>query len=400
MAKRKKSHKKLIFFVVTLLLVAAILVGLYVYFFVYKGYDWNEFWANLFHTEQGENPGESDPENPPDTPDIPDTPSSGEIQTGELSIHFMELGNKYAGDSTLIKIGDTEVLIDAGSRQSSAETLVPYIQQYCTDGILEYVIATHADQDHIAAFVGTKTAPGIFDSFEVQTVIDFPKTNKDTVILNSYYEKRDAEIAAGATHYTALQCYNQTDGASRSITLAENVTMNILYNYYYENHSSDENNYSVCMLLTQGEYNYLFTGDLEEKGEEYLVQYNTLPKCKLFKGGHHGSKTSSTEALLSVIQPEVVCVCCCAGAPEYTKDPDNVFPTQDFVTRVGRYTDQIYVTTLATEIDLANKKWEYTSMNGNIVVTSNGVNFAVNCSNNNVLLKDTEWFKANRVWVE
>jgi len=86
------------------------------------------------------------------------------IKDSDLSIHFPELGNKYTGDCTLIKVGNTEILIDAGSRKGSAETLVPYINQFCTDGTLEYVIATHAHQDHIAGFVGTKSAKGIFES--------------------------------------------------------------------------------------------------------------------------------------------------------------------------------------------------------------------------------------------
>lgn len=322
----------------------------------------------------------------------------GTIETDKLSVHFLELGNKYAGDCTLIKVGNTEVLIDAGSRQGSAATIVPYIKQFCTDGVLEYVIATHAHQDHIAAFVGTKSAPGVFDSFECETIIDFPITDSDTEIVKSYYAKRDAEVAAGAAHYTALQCWNNADGAQRSYALSENVTMNILYQKFYEEHTSDENDYSVCMLLTQGEYHYLFTGDLEKDGEASLVKNNDLPHCKLFKGGHHGSKTSSTSELLRRITPEVVCVCCCAGSPEYTKNIDNIFPTQDFIDRVGEYTKYIYVTSLATDIDIENKKWEFTSMNGNIRVTSNGIAFDVACSNNVTLLKDTDWFKENRVW--
>ncbi|MBQ7831062.1 MAG: MBL fold metallo-hydrolase, partial [Clostridia bacterium] len=80
-----------------------------------------------------------------------------DIETNEFSIHFLELGNKYTGDSTLIKVGDVEVLIDAGSRQSSAATITEYVNQYCEDGVLEYVIATHAHQDHIAGFVGTSS---------------------------------------------------------------------------------------------------------------------------------------------------------------------------------------------------------------------------------------------------
>jgi len=314
-----------------------------------------------------------------------------DIESGDLSIHFLELGNQYTGDCTLIKAGNTEVLIDAGSRKGSAATIVPYIQEYCTDGVLEYVIATHADQDHIAGFVGTSTAKGVFDSFVCETVIDYPLTNKDTVIRKDYEAKRNAEVALGAKHYTALECWNNENGASRSYTLGEGITMNFLYQKFYENKTSDENDYSVCMLLTQGANNYLFTGDLEERGEESLVENNNLPKCVLYKGGHHGSPTSSTEELLSVIQPEIVCVCCCCGSSEYTSNVANQFPSQAFVDRVATYTDKVYVTTV---ISADGKKGE--SMNGNIVVSCIDGEVRVNCSANNTLFKDTEWFKKNR----
>ncbi len=318
-----------------------------------------------------------------------------DIVTDGVSIHFLELGNKYTGDCTLIKVGDTEILIDAGSRQNSAATIVPYIQTYCTDGVLEYVIATHAHQDHIAGFVGSKAAPGVFESFECGTIIDFARTNATSAIYKNYVAKRDAEIEAGAKHYTALECWNNENGAQRVYELAEGVTMNILYNPFYEEHTSDENDYSVCMLLSQGNNHYLFTGDLEKDGEEELVKKNTLPKCKLFKGGHHGSYTANTDALLSVIRPEIVCVCCCCGSDEYTSDVGNMFPSQAFVDRVGKYTDRIYVTTIVSDNAAG-----YESMNGNIVVSSDGGEVTVNCSNNNTLFKDTDWFRKNRVWPE
>ena len=128
--------------------------------------------------------------------------------------------------------------------------------------------------------------------------------------------------------------------------------MDILYQKFYEEDTSDENDYSVCVLVSQEENNYLFTGDLEAEGEQSLVNNNQLPECKLFKGGHHGSYTASTDALLSVIRPEIVCVCCCAGSPEYTVNVENTFPAQAFIDRVAKYTDQIYVTSLATDVDL------------------------------------------------
>lgn len=332
--------------------------------------------------------------------------SSSDIVTDELSIHFLMLGNKYSGDCTLIKAGDTEILIDAGSRQSSASTIVEYVNNYCTDGILEYVIATHADQDHIAGFVGNKNGgdyTGILYEYQVGTLIEFARTDKSLTTAAGnptlYANYRTAVAYAeskGTAVYTALECWNGTNGAQRSYEISEGITMNILYNVFYEEKSSDENNYSVCMLLTQGNNHYLFTGDLEEKGEEALVENNTLPKCKLFKAGHHGSPTSSTEALLSVIQPEIVCVSCCCGSEEYTKNPLNVFPSQAFVDRVSVYTDKIYVTTIVS--DKAEGGFE--PMNGNIVVSSNGGDVKVNCSDNNTLFKDTDWFKKNRTLPE
>lgn len=318
--------------------------------------------------------------NTPPTEDGAETPTK---QVDELSVHFLYLGNNTSGDCTLIKTGDTEILIDAGSTTSSAGTIVPYISRYCTDGVLEYVIATHGDQDHIASFVGGSTYTGVFDNFVCETIIDAPRTNKTTQIYKNYVAKRDAEVAAGAKHYTALECWNNQNGAQRSYVLGEGITLNILYQKYYEVSHSVENNYSVCVLISQEENHYLFTGDLEESGEKSLVESNDLPKCKLYKAGHHGSKTATTAELMAVVQPEVVVASCCCG------DKFD-FPHQEFLNNIAPYTDKLY-------IPLA----EGILLNGNIVVNStDGKTVSVACSNNNTLFKDTDWFKNNRVLPE
>ena len=144
------------------------------------------------------------------------------------------------------------------------------------------------------------------------------------------------------------------------------------------------------MLLKHGARNFLFTGDLEHEGEESLVESNELPKCDLFKGGHHGSPTSNTPKLLSVIQPDIVCVCCCCGSDEYTDNVANMFPSQAFVNNVAPYTDKVYVTTMIKGEE------DFQSMNGSITVTSNTNGISVKGSNNDILFKDTDWFKKNR----
>lgn len=316
------------------------------------------------------------------------------VETDELQIHFLELGNNKTGDSIYIKAGDTDILVDAGSRQSSSKTICEYIDEYCTDGVLEYVIATHAHQDHIAGFVGTKKIPGIFEHYKCELIIDFPIQISNTALYESYAQLVENEVNDdGATHYTALECYNNINGASRTYEIADGITLSILYNYYYEVESNDENNHSVCFLINDGTNNYLFTGDLESDGEKKLVQYNDLPKCKLYKAGHHGSKTSSSNELLAVIEPEIICVCCCAGSDEYTVVDENMFPTQDFIDRVAKYTDKIFVTTIVSDNELG-----FESFNGTIIVSSNNGIVGVECSNNNTILRYTEWFLEHRKW--
>ena len=121
---------------------------------------------------------------------------------------------------------------------------------------------------------------------------------------------------------------------------------------------------------------------------------NTLPKVQLFKGGHHGSYTANTDALLDVIQPETICICCCAGSDEYTKTPENMFPAQAAVNRMAKWTENIYVTTV-----VADDSKGYKSLNGNINFHSDkGTTYLVTGSNNSVIFKESEWFKNNRTW--
>ena len=323
------------------------------------------------------------------------------IKNQELSIHFIELGNKYTGDCTLIKVGDVEILIDAGSRTNSVQPIYEYVNNYVS-GDLDYVIVTHAHQDHYAGFATGENTDSLFDLFTVNTIIMFSNTNQTTgkVYTSFIREVEQTKSEKDTKVVDALQCYNNTNGGQRSYNLSANVSLNILYQEYYETDAHSENDYSVCCMINQQNTNYyLFTGDLEEDGEDSLVEsyktdygVNEQP-VKLYKAGHHGSKTSSSSKLLEFFKPQTVCVCCCAGSSEYTSKVENQFPTQQFIDRIAPYTTQVYVTTLCVDYN----KGIYTSFNGNIVVYSNSSKDTfIACANNNTLLKDTDWFKANR----
>ncbi|MBE6123924.1 MAG: MBL fold metallo-hydrolase [Erysipelotrichaceae bacterium] len=313
--------------------------------------------------------------------------------SGNLKIHFLELGNANTGDCVLIQVGNTDVLIDAGSKKTSFETVNSYLDNNISDDIIEYVVVTHAHEDH---YVNFTTEINIFTEYQVNNIIDFSMSNNvGKNMYNKYISQRDLETQNGANHYTAADCIKGENGGQKIFELGNGIELEILDNYYYYNESSSENNYSVCVIINQGDRHFLFTGDLEKDGEKSLVELNDLPEVELFKAGHHGSVTSSNEVLLSVIKPKIVVVCCCAGNNEYTNYASSQFPSQAFINRISIYTDKVYVTSIGAEGYVGEEG--FASFNGNIVVTSSQKGLKVECSNNNTILKDTDWFKQYRM---
>ncbi|MBQ8522271.1 MAG: MBL fold metallo-hydrolase [Clostridia bacterium] len=369
-------------------------------------------------------------------------------EAGAVSVHFLELGNKYTGDCTYIKVGENiDILIDCGSKSTSVATVSKYLNQYVTDGTLEYVIVTHAHQDHYAGFATTTKVDSIFDLYECETIITFSTTNQKmpTEYLKQTKSSTEHVSKLGITSYSSTTTststlyanFNRELTAELSTTLTKgnkagqkpthllasdivsdytngeiildetnDISLQILDNYYYytEGH---ENNYSVCTMINQGDKHFIFTGDLESDGEKELIKtsrnaiFGTADftsrdyGVELYKAGHHGSKTSSSMDLLNVIKPRIVCVCCCAGSSEYTDTAKNQFPTKQFINNVSQFTDKVYVTTLCVDYD----KDLFTAFNGNIVVMAKkeDVEVSVYCSNNTLVLRETEWFKNNRL---
>ena len=354
-----------------------------------------------------------------------------EGEMASVSIHFLELGNQYTGDCIYIKAGENDILIDAGSRKGSAATIAAYLQDgtrggdYVSDGKLEYVIATHAHQDHIAGFVGNQkgeTRDGIMYQFKVDNLIDFSyydtgskvfdntkvtyeESDGLTQIYEDYLDARNFLIASGTNWKTAGQLFEE---GTTVFPLGPGVELDLLYNFFYDHTSADvkelepgfsksgfsnQNDCSVSVLLRQGSRSFLFTGDSEEYAEHSLVKYNDLPEVDLFKCGHHGSYTASGEELLSAIKPKSVVACCCAGNDEYASDPKHSFPAQEAIDRIAEYTDDFYVTTLGSWDDGSH----YESMNGNVVFAYDRAGVLTKSfSHNDLKLKDTAWFKENR----
>lgn len=69
-----------------------------------------------------------------------------------------------------------------------------------------------------------------------------------------------------------------------------------------------DNNASVVLLLTAYGRTFLFPGDIEAEGESKIIQQFPELDIDILKVAHHGSKTSTTDAFLHGITPEVAVI--------------------------------------------------------------------------------------------
>lgn len=213
-------------------------------------------------------------------------------QDGEAVVTFWDVGQ---GDSVLISSGGSYCLIDAGTQQS-ADTLV---DDLWAAGIqkLDLMVMTHPHADHIGGM------EDVLENFEVGTLLlpDLSVADTDSGLLSRVLQ---------AAEDTGTPCVQAEQGWQQSVGEG---TLTVLYAGLIPEDKEDVNlnDISLCLRYELGEFSYLCTGDAEADAEEQLVLTAAfdLPST-LFKAGHHGSNTSNTQTLLSVVHPALAVVSC------------------------------------------------------------------------------------------
>lgn len=70
----------------------------------------------------------------------------------------------------------------------------------------------------------------------------------------------------------------------------------------------NDNDNGLCILADTAKYDILVTGDLSQEGELRFMEHYRLPKADVLVAGHHGSKNSTSMALLQAVQPKIVLI--------------------------------------------------------------------------------------------
>lgn len=228
-----------------------------------------------------------------------------EIDGEHVEIHFIDIGQ---GDAVAIRFPDESVfIIDAGSGANAKapkkvkDEYDDYLKKtlHLTDNAeIEYLLVTHPHTDHF------NLLSDIFDKYRISNTF----FNDCDVASKSY---KNFVAAAKGEENSVLNAV--TDRKIFSPIEKQNCKINIYAPGFA--FAENPNNMSIFCLLEYGGRKVLFTGDAEEKEEEWFMQQLVSPcDIDVLKVGHHGSDTSSSEEFLDFLTPEYAVISCDDGS--------------------------------------------------------------------------------------
>ena len=213
-------------------------------------------------------------------------PLSSARADGRLRVDFLDVGQ---GDSALVTMPDgTTLLVDGGGNTTDSsrrigETVVSEYLWWRGLSQIDYVLATHADADHIDGL------NDVLKNFTVRSA------------LVARRPANDPEFATFAQTLVKTHTPVETIQAGDVIQFG-NVQVSVLWPPAGGDTSA--NNDSIVLRLQFGERSILLTGDIERAAEQSLLASQQQLTTDVIKVAHHGSKTSSTDGFVLAAKPQ------------------------------------------------------------------------------------------------
>lgn len=292
----------------------------------------------------------------------PNEVSAESVSKSSFEVCYLDVGQ---GNCSFVRLPDGKTMIIDGGTSMYGEKIVKFLYEREIEQI-DYMIATHADSDHISGLVD------VLDNFEVKTIlrpfqICGTGSTVDTFVPEEYedlgraYEiikesegKRNKinRVTSGIYKDFIQKSYSETFSGDGVISQSEVMVFykglkisgeNYCIEFYAPSKrtnyfalescsrtkgfttntfgASDSNGNSAIFLLSCCNYKFLFTGDAPFKNgskdeidplkfeESYFLENLTEDEKSMLKNvtvllaGHHGSSYSTSEELLALTSP-------------------------------------------------------------------------------------------------
>lgn len=204
------------------------------------------------------------------------TPSNDQVL-----VTFYDVGQ---GDAILVKNGTNQILIDGGPDNTVLYKLGQDMPFYDHD--IELVILTHPDADHVTGLVE------VLKRYNIRQILCTDAKHSSSIYSEWKQAIQDKDIPVKIARAGQIIYFDKMK----------------IYILYPENNFSNQeiknlNSTSVVSRLIFGKNSILFTGDIENDIENVLINRGLNLKSDVLKVAHHGSKTSSTQKFVQLVDP-------------------------------------------------------------------------------------------------
>lgn len=208
---------------------------------------------------------------------------------GTVEMTFVNVGQ---GDGAVIRAPFKEtIIIDGGGGQIYSDydpgkkVFLPYLE---SEGIseIEAAFVSHYHKDHVQGVIAA------IENLHVKNVF-MPSSlpaNEWRAALERAANENGTKI-----HYVNENCDVVFDNGLRvEITVPDRQTLL----------STDENDTTLLMNVSYGEFNCLFTGDMTSFEEGMMLYRGAVPEAEVLKVAHHGSAYSTRGEWVEAVKPD------------------------------------------------------------------------------------------------
>jgi competence protein ComEC len=204
----------------------------------------------------------------------------------DFKVYYINVGQ---GDASLVMCDGHAMLIDGGPG-SQATTVRSFLETRKVKH-LDYVIATHPDEEHIGGLVGAldyATAGKVLSPVKEDDGASFKE-------LVSCLDRQNVEVTVPKA------------GDRFSVGGAEVVILGPT------ELSEEENNNSIILKVSHGDNSFLFAGDAETEEEELVMGSGADVKSLVLMVAHHGNASSTGAGWLDAVRPSFAVISCGEG---------------------------------------------------------------------------------------